>query len=168
MLVGEFITRCDQLGWNQLNELEDPQPSLRSLLRRSRVHWPDGQKNVAHRIPLVAINEGPKEYLIKAELPQVKKRDVKLILEGGTLTIIGSRKFEKNCKKNHHVERTYGGFVHSFSLPDDATPPVVTAEFKDVVLKVHLAKSEKAGPQQVEVAATAWDTIPKDHWGINE
>ena len=111
---------------------------------------------VADWTPLVDISEDAKEYLIKAELPEVKKEDVKITMEDGTLTIAGDRKYEKegNGKKYHRMERAYGSFGRSFSLPDDASPAKVTADFKDGVLKVHLAKNEKARPQQVEVSVS--------------
>src|SRR6185436_6987307 len=102
------------------------------------------------------ISEDAKEYLIKVELPEVKREDVKITMEEGTLTIAGDRKYEKqeNGKKYHRVERAYGSFGRSFSLPDDASPAKVTADFKDGVLKVHLAKNEKPRPQQVEVSVS--------------
>jgi len=108
---------------------------------------------VAEWAPLVDISEDDKEYLIKAEVPEVKKEDVKVTVEDGTLTITGERKFEKEekSKKYQRIGRSYGSFVRSFSLPDDASPAKVSAEFKDGVLKVRLAKNEKARPQQVEV-----------------
>lgn len=108
---------------------------------------------VAEWAPLVDISEDDKEYLIKAELPEVKKEDVKVTAEEGTLTIMGERKFEKEekGKKYHRVERAYGSFVRNFSLPDDASPAKVTAEFKEGVLTVHLAKIEQAKPQHIEV-----------------
>ena len=142
--------------WNQLRQLEALQHGLGSLLGRSPAQRPDGQEEpmaVAEWAPLVDISEDDKEYLIKAELPEVKKEDVKVTAEEGTLTIMGERKFEKEekGKKYHRVERTYGSFGRSFSLPDDASPGKVTAEFKDGVLTVHLAKDEKAKPQQIEV-----------------
>ena len=145
--------------WNQFKELEDLQHTLGSLFGRSQARWPEGQEEtmrVADWSPLVDISEDRKEYLIKAELPEVKKEDVKITMEDGTLTIMGDRKFEKeeNGKKYHRVERTYGSFGRSFSLPDDASPGKVTADFKDGVLKVHLAKNEKARPQQVEVSVS--------------
>jgi len=101
----------------------------------------------------VDISEDDKEYLIKVELPEVKKEDVKVTAEEGTLTIMGERKFEKEekGKKYHRVERSYGSFGRSFSFPDDASPEKVSAEFKDGMLTVHLAKTEKAKPQQIEV-----------------
>jgi HSP20 family protein len=142
--------------WNQYRELEALQNSLGSLFKRAQAPKPEGQEEpmrVADWAPLVDICEDPKEYLIKAELPEVKKEDVKITLEDGMLTITGDRKFEKeeNGRKYHRVERAYGSFVRTFSLPDDASPGKVNAEFKDGVLKVHLAKDEKARPQQIEV-----------------
>src|SRR2546425_6308173 len=142
--------------WNQYRELEALQHSLGSLFKRAQAPKPEGQEEpmrVADWAPLVDISEDNKEYLIKAELPEVKKADVKITMEDGMLTIIGDRKFEKeeNGKKYHRVERAYGSFVRTFSLPDDASPGKVSAEFKDGVLTVHLAKDEKAKPQQVEI-----------------
>ncbi|MDW8307868.1 MAG: Hsp20/alpha crystallin family protein [Verrucomicrobiales bacterium] len=103
--------------------------------------------------PLVDIAEDDKEYLLKVELPEVNKDDVKVTVEGDTLTISGERKAEKEEKgrKFHRVERYYGRFERSFSIPDDADADNVKAEFKDGVLRVHLPKSEKARPKQIEV-----------------
>ena len=142
--------------WNQLKEMEALRHGLGSLFSRSPAQWPEGQEEplaVAEWTPLVDISEDDKEYLIKAELPEVKKEDVKVTAEEGTLTIMGERKFEKEekGKKYHRVERAYGSFGRSFSLPDDASPAKVNAEFKDGVLTVHLVKTEKPKPQQIEV-----------------
>ena len=142
--------------WNQLRQLEALQHGLGSLFSRSPAQWPEGQEEqiaVPEWAPLVDISEDDKEYLIKAELPEVKREDVKVTAEQGTLTITGERKFEKEekGKKYHRVERSYGSFVRNFSLPDDASPAKVSAEFKDGMLTVHLVKDEKAKPQQVEV-----------------
>ena len=136
--------------------MEALRQGLGSLFSRSQAQWLEGQEEpiaVAEWAPVVDISEDDKEYLIKAELPEVKKEDVKVTAEEGTLTIMGERKFEKEVKgkKYHRVERAYGSFGRSFSLPDDASPAKVSAEFKDGVLTVHLAKTEKAKPQQIEV-----------------
>jgi HSP20 family protein len=103
--------------------------------------------------PLADITEDEKEYIIKAELPDVKKEDVKVTVENGVLTIAGERKFEKEetKKKYHRVERAYGSFVRSFALPDLAEGDRVKAEFKDGMLTVHVPKSEKAKAKQVDV-----------------
>ena len=103
--------------------------------------------------PLVDITEDDDAYHISAELPQVKKEDVKVTLESGVLTITGERRFEKeeNKRKYHRVERAYGYFSRSFSLPGDGDPSKVEAEFKDGMLNVRVAKSEEARPRQIEV-----------------
>ncbi|TAJ35162.1 MAG: Hsp20/alpha crystallin family protein, partial [Nitrospirae bacterium] len=108
---------------------------------------------VAEWAPLVDIVEDEKEYLIKAELPEVKKEDVKVTVQDDVLTITGERKYEKEekGKKYHRVERAYGSFERSFTLPEDADGAKVNAEFKDGILKVHVAKSEKAKPKSIEV-----------------
>jgi HSP20 family protein len=102
---------------------------------------------------LADITEDDKEYLIKAELPEMRKEDVKVTAENGVLTISGERKFEKEEKKKkyHRVERGFGTFMRSFALPDDADFSKVNAEFKNGVLRVHVPKSEHAKPKQIEV-----------------
>ena len=145
--------------WNQYRELEALHQSLGSLFSRSPVPRPEVQEEpmrVADWAPVVDISEDNQEYLIKAELPEVKKEDVKITMADGMLTITGDRKLEKeeNGKKYHRVERAYGSFARTFSLPDDASPGKVTADFKDGVLKVHLAKDEKARSQRVEVSVS--------------
>jgi len=145
--------------WNQYRELEALQNSLGSFFGRPQVRRSEGYEepmSVPEWTPLVDISEDAKEYLIKAELPEVRREDVKITMEDGTLTLTGDRKYEQeeNGKKYHRVERAYGSFGRSFSLPDDASPAKVTADFKDGVLKVHLAKNEKARPQQVEVSVS--------------
>ncbi|HEX5398855.1 MAG TPA: Hsp20/alpha crystallin family protein [Verrucomicrobiae bacterium] len=142
--------------WNQLKELEALRRDLGGMFSHSPVRMPEGQEeqfSVPEWAPLVDISEDDKEYRIDAELSDVKKGDVKVTAQEGTLTIMGERKFEKEEKgrRYHRVERAYGSFGRSFSLPDDVNPAKVTAAFKDGVLTVHLIKDEKAKPQQVEV-----------------
>ena len=108
---------------------------------------------VAEWAPLVDIVEDAKEYLIKAELPEVKKEEIKVGVQDDVLTITGERKYEKEekGKKYHRVERAYGSFARSFTVPEDADGAKVTAEFKDGILKVHLPKTEEAKPKTIEV-----------------
>lgn len=103
--------------------------------------------------PLVDITEDDKEYLIKTDLPEVKKDDLRVKVEEGVLTIEGERHFEneEKDKKFHRVERSYGSFRRSFSIPDDADEDKVDAEFKDGILTVHLAKHTVAKPQAKSV-----------------
>jgi HSP20 family protein len=108
---------------------------------------------VADWVPSVDVSETEGEYQIKAEIPDVKKEDVKVTLEDGVLTIQGERKQEKDVKgtRYHRVERSYGRFVRSFTLPDVIDEEKVKAEFKDGILNLALPKSEKAKPKAIEV-----------------
>jgi HSP20 family protein len=108
---------------------------------------------VADWAPSVDVSETEGEYQIKAEIPDVKKEDVKVTLEDGVLTIQGERKQEKEVKgkRYHRVERSYGRFARSFTLPDVIDEEKVKAEFKDGILNLALPKSEKAKPKAIEV-----------------
>jgi HSP20 family protein len=142
--------------WDPFKELDEMQNRLSALFGRSPVRK-NGEKQesltVAEWSPLVDISEDEKEYLIKAELPEVKKEDAKVSVQNDVLTISGERKYEKEekGKKYHRVERAYGSFERSFTLPEDADAAKIAAEFKDGVLKVHLPKSEKPRPKSIEV-----------------
>ncbi len=141
--------------WNPFREMEELQNRLLSAFNLVPNRRGEGQESitVAEWAPLVDIIEDDKGYLIKAELPEMRKDDVKVTVENGVLTISGERKLEKEEKgrRYHRVERAYGSFARSFTLPDDADAEKVGAEFRDGVLKVHVAKSESAKPKQIEV-----------------
>jgi len=140
---------------NPFRELEEMEKRLSTIFGRQSLR-PDGEKEamtVAEWSPLVDIAEDEKEYLIKAEVPDIKKEEVKLTVLDNVLTISGERKTEKEekGKRYHRVERTYGNFMRSFTLPEDADGSKVAAEYKDGMLNVHLPKSEKAKPKSIEV-----------------
>jgi HSP20 family protein len=106
--------------------------------------------------PLVDITETDQEYLFKADLPEMKKDDVKVTVENGMLTISGERKVEREEKntKFHRIERSFGRFLRTFTIPEDADASKIAADFKDGVLRVHLPKSavaKKPKPIQVKV-----------------
>ncbi len=151
------ITRWEpfKTRWDPFKELEEMEKRLATFFGRVPVRADSDKEamTVAEWSPLVDITEDDKEYLIKAELPEVKKEDVKLTIEDNVLSISGERKYEKEEKgrKYHRMERAYGSFMRSFTLPDDADGSKVSAEYKDGVLKVHVPKSEKAKPKAIEV-----------------
>ena len=109
--------------------------------------------SVAEWSPVVDITEDEKEYVVKAEIPEMKKDDIKINVHDNVLSISGERKYEKEekGKKYHRVERAYGSFMRSFTVPEDADGSKVSAEYKDGVLKVHLPKTEKAKTKAIEV-----------------
>jgi len=142
--------------WNPFKELEEMEKRLSTLFGRTPAPT-SGDKNEAITVsewsPLVDISEDEKEYVIKAEVPEMKKEEIKINVHDDVLSISGERKYEKEekDKKYHRVERAYGSFMRSFTLPEDADGSKVNAEYKDGVLKVHLPKSEKAKPKAIEV-----------------
>jgi len=105
--------------------------------------------------PLADITETDKEFLIKAELPEVKKEDVKITLDEGVITISGERKKEREFQDANEirVEGFYGSFSRSFALPDNVDPQGISAESKDGVLKVHVPKTAtpKSTTRKIEV-----------------
>jgi HSP20 family protein len=142
--------------WDPFQELQDFENRLAGFFGRAPMRTNGDKKeaiSVAQWVPLVDISEDDKEYLVKAELPEIKKEDVRVSVENGVLSITGERKIEKEekDKKYHRVERAYGRFERSFSLPEGADGTKITAEFKEGVLKVHLPKAENAKPKSVTV-----------------
>jgi len=103
--------------------------------------------------PRVDIAETDKAFEIKAEIPEVNKGDVKVTVHNGVLTIQGERKQEKEekGKKFHRVERYYGSFTRSFTLPDNVDETKISALFKDGVLNLQIQKTEEAKPKSIEV-----------------
>ena len=144
--------------WDPFRELEDMSYRLNRMFSRPALPQANGKETmiVADWVPSVDVSETDGEYQIKAEIPDVKKEDVKVTLEDGVLTIQGQRKQEKEDKdtKYHRVERAYGSFVRSFTLPDLIDEQRVKAEFKNGVLNLQLPKSEKAKPKAIEVTVS--------------
>ena len=103
--------------------------------------------------PEVDISQDNHEYLLKADLPEMKKDDVRVTVEDGILCVSGERKSEKEDQKRkfHRIERSYGNFRRSFTLPEDADSTKVTAEFHDGVLKIHLPTTTIAKTKSVEI-----------------
>jgi HSP20 family protein len=144
--------------WDPFQETDNPHNRVARVFGLTNGRADNGGKEfmaVAEWAPSVDISEDEKEWLVKADLPEVKKQDVKVTVEDGVLAISGERKSEKEekDKKYLRIERSYGNFARSFTLPDGADGSKVSAEFKDGVLKVRLPKSEKVKPKTIEVKA---------------
>jgi HSP20 family protein len=103
--------------------------------------------------PLMDVIEDDHEYLFKVDLPEMKRDDVIVTIENGILYISGERKFETEEKKRkfHRLERFFGTFERTFTLPKDADAAKIKAEFHDGVLQVHLPKHPMAKPKAIEV-----------------
>lgn len=141
--------------WDPFRELEEMSNRLNRFLSRQDARQSNGKEllTVADWAPSVNISESDEEFHIEAELPEVKKKDVKVTLDNGVLTLQGERReeLEKKGRKIHRIERSYGRFARSFTLPDLVDDAKVKAEFKEGVLHLHLPKSEKAKPKAIEI-----------------
>ena len=106
--------------------------------------------------PSVDIYETPNELVVKADLPDVDEKDIDVRVENNLLTIRGERKFDKSVAEDNYlrIERTYGTFSRSFSLPNTVNPESIRAEYKNGVLTVNLPKREESKPRQVKVNIT--------------
>ena len=99
--------------------------------------------------PAADVSETDGEYLIKAELPEVRKEDVSITVQDGVLTLAGERKQEKveEQEKVHRVERFYGSFARRFALPENADEQGIRAESRDGVIVIHIPKQRVVEPQ---------------------
>ncbi len=119
----------------------------------SRFRMPEEATMQTFWSPAVDIYETDENIVLKAELPGVDKSEVSVEVKDNTLILKGERKREKELKEEnyHRIERSFGTFVRSFSLPVTVKQDQVKAKFKDGVLEVTLPKSEEAKPKQVKV-----------------
>ncbi|MDP4028006.1 MAG: Hsp20/alpha crystallin family protein [Gallionella sp.] len=144
--------------WDPFRELEDVSKRLNRIFGQPPARTEAGNEMLALAdwAPSVDISETEAVYLIKGEIPGVKKDDVKITIQDGMLTIQGERKQEKEekGKKFHRVECSYGSFMRSFRVPDDADEGKVKAEFKDGMLNITLPKSAKAKPKAINVSVS--------------
>jgi len=138
--------------WDPFREIED------MVDRYTRaIGWPRmGSQEVLATgdwAPRVDIAETEKEFLIKAEIPEVKKEDLTVTADNGVLTIKGERKHEKDekGKKFHRIERFYGTFTRSFTLPENVEESKIEASFKDGILNLRIPKNLKIKSKKAEI-----------------
>src|ERR1700692_4879657 len=149
------------ITWNQLREMEEAQNRFNRY--QFLGEFPNRMGNVGNGEPhsltvadwslKIDISQDDHGYLLKADLPEMKKEDVRVTVEDGILCVSGERKSEKEDQKRkfHRIERSYGNFRRSFTLPEDADSSKVTADFRDGVLKVHLPTTTIAKSKAIEV-----------------
>ena len=139
--------------WEPFGAVDDVFARMPSLFGR----WPqafDGDgKRAFDWAPSVDISETDTEYLLRAQLPAVKKEDVHITVDDGMLTISGERrqKTEDKNEKMHRVETVYGKFSRSFSLPENADLAAIRAESKDGVITVHVTKAKTEPKKRTEI-----------------
>jgi len=136
--------------WSPWQELENMNRQLSHLLDDSHVGMSTETEQWA---PRVDIRETDDALLVQAELPGIDKKDIHLEVKDGVLTLSGERRYEKEVKEEnvHRVERAYGKFSRSFSLPTNVDADKVSANMKDGVLEVRLPKRESAKPKAIAI-----------------
>ncbi len=127
--------------WNPFRELDAILNQYNRAVTQNP--WPSTSPAWA---PSVDITENNDAFLIKAELPAVKKDDIKVEINQGVLTLSGERKQESRDEKAHRIERFYGSFSRSFTLPDNVEESAIAAAYQDGVLTLTLPKTVEAKP----------------------
>jgi HSP20 family protein len=116
-----------------------------------------GHADLAAWAPSVDIYETENELVVKAELPDVQEKDIDVRISNNTLTIRGERRFDKDVKEENflRIERAYGSFMRSFSLPNTVSSENIRAEYRNGVLTLHMAKREESKPKQIKISLSA-------------
>jgi HSP20 family protein len=145
----------DLVKWEPFEGLNRIQSRINDLFDetfgRPRAH--PTANGAAVWFPPVDVLESRDSYLIRAELPGMKKEDFNLELQDGVLTLSGERKFEEpaNGVEYHRIERSTGKFFRSFSLPQTVKNDEIKASFRDGILEVHVPKADEAKPKQIAI-----------------
>ena len=116
-----------------------------------------GHADLATWAPPVDIYETENELVVKADLPDLQDKDIDVRVANNTLTIRGERKFDKDVNDDNYlrIERAYGSFMRSFSLPTTVSPENIRAEYRNGVLTLHMAKREESKPKQIKISVSA-------------
>lgn len=143
--------------WDPFRHLSAWQDQMNRIFDTA-LHFRPEEEALTTWAPSVDIYETENELVIKADLPEVSEKDIDVRIENNMLTIRGERKFEQKVKEENYlrVERSYGSFGRSFSLPATVNAEAIKAEYKNGVLTVAVPKRAEAKPKQVKVnVATA-------------
>jgi HSP20 family protein len=140
------------IRWNPFREVVGLQQDVNKLLEGFTRRMSPAEPNALWS-PVVDIYEDDGSYVLKAELPGLAKDDVELLIENRTLTLRGERKMEKEVKQEdfHQIERSYGRFVRSFTLPAFVDEGKIVATFKEGILEIVLPKAEEVKPKLIEI-----------------
>lgn len=141
------------IKWEPFRDVDD---MFERVFADTMRRWPrtsNDERRVYDWAPAADVSETDGEYLIKAELPEVRKDDLNITVQEGVLTLAGERKEEKRevNEKVHRIERFHGSFSRRFTLPDDADEQGIKAESKDGVLVIHIPKQKVAHPQPRQI-----------------
>jgi HSP20 family protein len=140
--------------WDPFRELNAVQERVNRLLGDVyRAADDDVMRRGAWAPPVDIYDAGNHELVIKAELPDMKRDDIEITVENNTLTLRGEKKMDSEIKEEHchRIERAYGSFSRSFSLPTTVDTSKVSADYKNGVLTIKLPVREEAKPKQIQV-----------------
>jgi HSP20 family protein len=158
------------IKYDPFREMRSLQDEVNRLFASSFSRGDDNELARGAWSPQVDIFENQNEIVLEAELPGMKAEDVNISIENNVLTLHGERKFEKKAEGDnfHRVERSYGSFTRSFTLPPTVSSENANAEFENGVLRLKLAKREEAKPRRIEIKANgteakAIDTTAKSN-----
>lgn len=145
------------IRWDPYRELSSLADRVHRAFGAPAPRGRDEELNLGTWIPPVDIVEEKDRITLTAELPGFQPDEVEVQMEGGVLTLKGERKFEeeKEGRSYHRVERSYGQFVRSFTLPNNVDRESIKASFNDGVLTIALPKREEAKPKQIKITADA-------------
>ncbi len=142
--------------WEQSRGLTSLQNQVNRLFEDNFTRDRSGHADLATWAPPVDIYETENELVLKADLPDLQEKDIDVRVENNMLTIRGERKFEKDVNEDNYlrVERAYGSFTRSFSLPNTVSSESIRAEYRNGALTLHMAKREESKPKQIKISVS--------------
>lgn len=142
-----FITR----NTNPLNDLRTLQSRFFEPFF-GRFNYMDDDLSTGTWAPPVDVAEDQEKIHVKVEVPGIDEKNLHVNFEDGLLTVSGERQFERKDEQNYHrIERAYGSFVRSFSLPRSVEPTAIMASYKNGVLEIEIPKKEESKPKQIKI-----------------
>ena len=142
--------------WEPFRGLNTLQDQVNRLFEDNFARTRSNQAELASWAPAVDIFETENELVVKADLPGVQEKDIDVRVENNTLTIRGDRKFNNEVHEDNYlrVERAYGTFTRSFSLPNTVNTEAIHAEYRNGVLSVRMPKREETKPKQIKISVS--------------
>ena len=143
--------------WEQPRAVISLQDEVNRLFEDTFARDRQGHADLTTWAPAVDIYETENELVVQADLPDLQDKDIDVRVENNTLTIRGERKFEKDVNEENYlrIERAYGSFTRSFTLPNTINAEAIRAEYRNGVLTVRMSKREESKPKQIQITVSA-------------
>ncbi len=147
--------------WDPFREMSTLQERMNRLFSDQLGAITHDEALTGNFVPPVDVYEDENSIQVRLEVPGIEEKDIDIRLENNVLTVRGERKFEKEEKEEnfHRIERRYGSFTRSFTLPSTVNPEDVQADYDKGVLRIRLAKRAEAKPKQIKVNINAGKTL---------